>query len=93
MIDVKLIGRVLVTQCQFLGNLLVSWSIRKQNKVAFSSTKAKYIRAGSCAQIFWIKHQLEDHGINFHNISIKCDNTSAIALLKKIDISCKNKTH
>ena len=39
--------------------------------------------AGSCcAQILWIKNQLEDFNIFYNHIAIKCDNTSAICLTK-----------
>ena len=47
-----------------LGHCLVSWSSRKQNTVALSSTKVEYVVAGSCcAQILWMKYQVEDYGI------------------------------
>ena len=43
--------------CQFLSHMLVSWSSKKQNCVAFSTTEAEYIAIGSCyAQIIWIKN-------------------------------------
>jgi len=61
----------------------VSWSSRKQNSIALSSTNAEYVATRSCcAQILWMKHQLEDFGIKLQNILIKCDNTSVIALTK-----------
>ena len=48
-----------------------------------STAKAEYIAAESCcAQLLWIKQQLEDYGITCSNIPIKCDNTSAINLTK-----------
>ena len=34
--------------CQFLGQSLVSWSSKKQNYVAFSTIKAKYVVADAC---------------------------------------------
>ena len=45
--------------------------------------EAEYIAAGSyCAQLLWIKQQLEDYGIICSNILIRCDNISAINLTK-----------
>ena len=65
--------------CQFLGQSLVSWSSKKQNSVALSTTEAEYVAVGSCsAQILWIKNQMEDFNIFYNYIAIKCDNTSAI---------------
>ena len=44
--------------CQFFGHMLVFWSSKKQNYVAFSIAEAEYIVVGSCcAQILWIKQQ------------------------------------
>ena len=51
--------------CQFLGPCLVSWSSRKQNSVAISTTEAEYVAAGSCcAQILWMRQTLKDFGVN-----------------------------
>ncbi len=69
--------------CQFLGENLISWFSKKQNSVALSTAEAEYVAAGSCcAQILWIKQQLEDYGIKQDKIPINCDNTSAINLTK-----------
>ena len=69
--------------CQFLGNMLVSWFSKKQHNVALSIIKAECVAAGSCcAQVLWMKQQLEDFGITIDHIPIKCDNTSAICLTK-----------
>ncbi len=51
--------------------------------MALSTAEAEYIAVGSCcAQVLWLKQQLEDYGVKLDNIPIKCDNTSAINLTK-----------
>ena len=70
--------------CQFLGQALISWSCRKQNTIALSTTEAEYVSAASsCSQVLWIKNQLEDYSVRYTKIPILCDNTSAINLSKK----------
>ncbi|KAK2979457.1 hypothetical protein RJ640_015086 [Escallonia rubra] len=50
--------------CQFLGHSLISWSSKKQNSVALSSTEAEYMAVGACcAQILWMKQTLLDFGL------------------------------
>jgi len=69
--------------CHLLGSLLVSWHSKKQACVALLITKVEYIAAGNfCAQILWVKQQLEDYNIFLNHIPLKCDNTSAINLTK-----------
>ncbi|KAL8135208.1 hypothetical protein AgCh_010029 [Apium graveolens] len=49
--------------------------------VSTSTTEAEYIDAGSCcAQIFWMKNQLLDYGLQVDRMPIFCDNSSAIAI-------------
>jgi hypothetical protein len=49
--------------CQFLGRSLVSWSSKKQNSVALSTTEAMYVAdSACCAQILWMKKMLSDYG-------------------------------
>jgi len=70
----------------------VSWSSRKQNTVALSSTEAEYVATGSCcAQMLWMKYQLEDYGVRFQKILIKWDNTSAIALKRYLVFHARTK--
>ena len=69
--------------CHFLGQSLISQSYKKQNYVALSTAEGKYIAAGnSYAQTLYIKQQLQDFGLKFDHIPIKCDNTSAICISK-----------
>ncbi|GJW43180.1 hypothetical protein Tco_0071979 [Tanacetum coccineum] len=73
---------------QFLGDKLVSWSLKKQKSTAISTTKAEYIAMSGCyAQILWMRSQLTDCGFAFNNIPLYCDNRSAIALC------CNNVQH
>ncbi|GKB24084.1 retrovirus-related pol polyprotein from transposon TNT 1-94 [Tanacetum coccineum] len=66
---------------QFLGDKLVSWSSKKQNSTAISTTEAEYIAMSGCyAQILWMRSQLSDYGFAFNKIPLYCDNRSAIAL-------------
>ncbi|GAU49710.1 hypothetical protein TSUD_407870 [Trifolium subterraneum] len=51
--------------CQFLGEALVSWSCKKQNTIALSTTEAEYVSAANCcSQVIWIKNQLEDFSLS-----------------------------
>ncbi|GJY72496.1 retrovirus-related pol polyprotein from transposon TNT 1-94 [Tanacetum coccineum] len=60
---------------QFLGDILVSWSSKKQKSTAISTTKAEYIFLSGCyAQILWMRSQLIDYGFAFNKIPLYCDN-------------------
>jgi len=67
----------------FLGSTLISWGTKKQNSVALSTAEAEYVDAASCcAQLLWIKQQLEDFGVLTDTIPLVCDNTSAMNMAK-----------
>ncbi|GKF56727.1 hypothetical protein Tco_0167067 [Tanacetum coccineum] len=56
---------------QLLEDRLVSWSLKRQENVAISSTKAEYIALSSCcAQVLWMRSQLTDYGLGFNKILI-----------------------
>nr|GEY76382.1 copia protein [Tanacetum cinerariifolium] len=81
LIAVNRIFRYLKGACQLLGGKLVCWSAKKQQSLAISLAKAKYVgAAGCCANILWMKIQLTDYDIIHEKVSIFCDNTSAIAI-------------
>ncbi|GJS00153.1 gag-pol polyprotein [Tanacetum coccineum] len=66
---------------QFLGEKLVSWSSKKQDCTALSTTEAKYMSLSACcAQVLWMRTQLMDYGFYFNKIPIYCDSKSAIAI-------------
>nr|GEZ83607.1 retrovirus-related Pol polyprotein from transposon TNT 1-94 [Tanacetum cinerariifolium] len=72
----------------FLGERLISWSSKRPNSTAISSTEAEYIAlSGCCAQILWMRSQISNYGLGFNKIPMYCDNKSAIALC------CNNVQH
>ena len=80
---VKLKRKSMSGSCYFIGGSLVTWICKKQGSTALSTTKAEYISTTSCcAQLLWIKNQLEDYNIYESNIPIFCDDKAAISLSK-----------
>ncbi|GKA95564.1 hypothetical protein Tco_0817602 [Tanacetum coccineum] len=66
---------------QFLGDKLVSWSLKKQDCTAMSSAKAEYVFLfACCAQVIWMRTQLLYYGFRYHKIPIYCDSKSAIVV-------------
>jgi len=69
--------------CHLLGSSIISWHNKNQACVALSTAEAEYIAARSCcAQIVWIKQQLEDFGLKINKVPLLCDITSVINLTK-----------
>nr|GEV61652.1 hypothetical protein [Tanacetum cinerariifolium] len=63
------------------GDKLVSWMSKKQNYTAMSSAEAEYVvLSSSCAQVMWMRTQLQDYGFNYNKIPLYCDSQSAIAI-------------
>nr|GFB25189.1 hypothetical protein [Tanacetum cinerariifolium] len=72
----------------FVVCMCASWSSKKQQSTAISTTKVEYIAMSGCyAQIIWMRSQLTDYGFDFNKIPLYCDNYSAIALC------CNNVQH
>nr|GEU51503.1 hypothetical protein [Tanacetum cinerariifolium] len=66
---------------QFLGYKLVGWMSKKQNCTAMSSAKAEYVALSArCAQVMWMRTQLQDYGFNYNKILMYCDSQSATAI-------------
>ncbi|CAM8889509.1 unnamed protein product [Rhodiola kirilowii] len=69
--------------CFFLGNNLVSWFSKKQNSISLSTAEAEYIAAGSnCTQLLWMKQMLSEYGVKQEEMTLYCDNMSAISISK-----------
>ncbi|GJT49307.1 retrovirus-related pol polyprotein from transposon TNT 1-94 [Tanacetum coccineum] len=66
---------------QFLGEKLVSWSLKKQDCTVLSTAEAEYMSLSACcAQVLWMRTQLTDYGFHFNKIPIYYDLKSAIAI-------------
>ena len=66
--------------CMFLGDALISWRCKKQDRVSKSSTEAEY-RAMSiaCSEIVWLRGLLEELGFpQTTSTPLHADNTSVI---------------
>jgi hypothetical protein len=71
--------------CHLLGRSLVSWTSKKQNSVALSTAKAKYIAAGACCtQILYMKQTLLDYGVVLEKVPLLCDNESDIKIANNV---------
>ncbi|XP_020690111.1 uncharacterized protein LOC110105085 [Dendrobium catenatum] len=68
--------------CTFLGDTIVSWTVKKQTTVSRSSTESEYrALASATAETIWIRRLLADFGIKHDSsVDIFCDNMSTIAL-------------
>ncbi|GJZ50441.1 hypothetical protein Tco_0604631 [Tanacetum coccineum] len=66
---------------QFLGDKLVSWSLKKQDCTAMSTAEAEYVSLSTCcAQVIWMRMQLLDYGFRYNKILMYCDSQSTIAI-------------
>ncbi|CAH9099164.1 unnamed protein product [Cuscuta epithymum] len=67
-----------------LGSGAVTWSSKKQETIALSSSEAEYVAAGAAAkQALWISKVLKDLGCaQSDGIELWCDNKSAIAMTR-----------
>ena len=66
--------------CMFLGDALISWRCKKQDRVSKSSTEAKYrAMSTACSEIVWLCGLLEELGFpQTTSTPLHADNTSAI---------------
>ncbi|GJW39559.1 hypothetical protein Tco_0065404 [Tanacetum coccineum] len=63
---------------QFLGEMLVSWSSKKQDCTAMSTAKAEYVSLSAyCTQVIWMRTQLLDYGYKYNKIPINHHGTKA----------------
>nr|GEX24471.1 retrovirus-related Pol polyprotein from transposon TNT 1-94 [Tanacetum cinerariifolium] len=63
------------------GDKLVSWMSKKQDCTTISSAEAEYMAlSASCAQVMWMRTQLQDYGLNYNNIPLHCDSQTEYQL-------------
>ena len=76
-----------------LGSGAVTWSSKKQETVALSSSEAEYVAAGAAAkQAIWLRKMLKDLCCNQEEATIVwCDNQSAIAITKNPSFHARTK--
>jgi hypothetical protein len=69
--------------CHLLGRSLVSWTSKKQNSVALSTTEAEYFAAGACCtQILYMEQTLLYYGVVLEKVHLLCDNESDVKIAK-----------
>nr|GEU98482.1 hypothetical protein [Tanacetum cinerariifolium] len=77
---------------QFLGDKLVSLS-KKQDCTTMSSAEAEYVAlSASCAQVMWLRTQLQYYGLHYNKIPLYWDSQSAIAISCNL-IQCSRTKH
>eukprot|EP00268_Persea_americana_P059265 TRINITY_DN7252_c0_g2_i3.p1 TRINITY_DN7252_c0_g2~~TRINITY_DN7252_c0_g2_i3.p1 ORF type:complete len:904 (-),score=94.40 TRINITY_DN7252_c0_g2_i3:300-3011(-) len=85
--------------CVYLGDALISWKCKKQDKVSKSSTESEYrAMSSACSEILWLRGLLSELG--FYQTTptpLHADNTSAIRITenpvfhertKHIEVDC-----
>ncbi|GKA36742.1 reverse transcriptase domain-containing protein [Tanacetum coccineum] len=62
---------------------------KKQDFTAMSSAEAEYVAlSASCAQVMWMRTQLEDYGFNYNKIPLYCE-TKEVDIIKKTENQAK----
>ena len=85
--------------CMFLGDALISWRCKKQDRVSKSSIEAEYrAMSTACSEIVWLRGLLEELGFpQTTSTPLHADNTSAIQIAtnpvfhertKHIEVDC-----
>ncbi|XP_042944752.1 uncharacterized mitochondrial protein AtMg00810-like [Carya illinoinensis] len=85
--------------CMFLGNALISWKSKKQDRVSKSSTEFEYrAMSSACSEIVWLRGLLSELGVpQLTPTPLHADNTNAIQIAanpvfhertKHIEVDC-----
>ena len=85
--------------CMFLGDALISWRCKKQDRVSKSSIEAEYhAMSAACSKIVWLRGLLKELGFpQTTSTPLHADNTSAIQITtnpvfhertKHIEVDC-----
>ncbi|GJS25544.1 retrovirus-related pol polyprotein from transposon TNT 1-94 [Tanacetum coccineum] len=61
--------------------IIRSAGLKKQDCTAMSSAEAEYVAlSASCAQVMWMRTQLQDYGFNYNKIPLYCDSQTEYQL-------------
>nr|GFA44239.1 hypothetical protein [Tanacetum cinerariifolium] len=64
-----------------IGDKLVSWMSKKQDCTTMSLAEAEYVALSvSCAQVMWMRTQLQDYGLHYNKIPLYCDSQTEYQL-------------
>ena len=76
-----------------LGNDIISWSSKKQNSVATSTTESEFIAAcGAVQQLIWLDRLLREiTDCSFDTPILYIDNQSTIKIIKNAQFHCRTK--
>nr|XP_016498667.1 PREDICTED: uncharacterized mitochondrial protein AtMg00810-like [Nicotiana tabacum] len=91
--------RSITEWCTFLGNSLISWKSKKQDRVSKSSMESEYrAMSTACSEIIWLRDLLAEIGFPQSNLTpLHVDNTSSIQIAtnpvyhertKQIEVDC-----
>ena len=75
-----------------LGSGAVSWSSKKQELVALSTTEAEYTALSMAArEALWLRELLAEFGIAPTAVDLRCDSTGAQAIARNPILTARNK--
>ena len=72
--------------CMYLGNSIISWKCKKQERVSRSSTEAEYrAMSSACSEVLWLQGLLSEYGFaQTSHTPLHADNTGVIRITENL---------